>query len=139
MRLAQRFADKFFVEANSGCWLWTASIVTSGYGAFNLCGRSRTAHKVAWELFRGPIPKGLQVLHHCDVPSCVNPAHLFLGTNADNRADSVAKGRGAILQKGQVQEIRTRSEAEEPQRAIAADYGINQSTVSRIVTRKIWA
>lgn len=77
----------------SGCWIWLGGLVDpKGYGSFKFDGESR-AHRSAWALFHGPIPDGLHVLHRCDVPSCVNPAHLFLGTNNDNIADASAKGR----------------------------------------------
>jgi hypothetical protein len=77
----------------SGCWLWSGSLGTGGYG---LCGhqkRVKRSHRIAWELTHGPIPDGMVVCHRCDNPPCCNPAHLFLGTLADNVRDMVAKGR----------------------------------------------
>lgn len=85
-------------EPNTGCSLWSGSGTPKGYGQFRHLRNSR-AHRVAWELFVGPIPPGLHVLHSCDVPACVradkDPArsHLFLGTNSDNMANRDAKGR----------------------------------------------
>ena len=75
-----------------GCWLWTGSIAGTGYGDFRM-GRHYLAHRAAYEAFVGPIPKGMHVLHKCDVRSCVNPNHLFVGTNQENIIDSVRKGR----------------------------------------------
>ena len=76
------------------CWLWTdAPKRRSGYGRLLVAGRVLPAHRIAWRLHRGPIPEGLGVLHRCDTPLCVNPSHLFLGTNADNTHDAQAKGR----------------------------------------------
>ena len=77
------------------CWQWTASRTRAGYGKFSIRrGCFEESHRVSWRLHSGPIPDGLWVLHHCDNPPCVRPSHLFLGTNADNVADMLAKGRG---------------------------------------------
>jgi hypothetical protein len=80
-------------EPNTGCTLWTGCLSKSGYGRFAEHRKSRRAHRVAYEGFVGPIPYGMRVCHRCDTPSCINPAHLFLGTDAANVADRVAKGR----------------------------------------------
>jgi hypothetical protein len=78
-----------------GCWLWTLGTNSRGYGQFCSGGRSRLAHRAAWEVANGAIPSGMYVCHHCDTPACVNPAHLFLGTASDNARDREAKGRSA--------------------------------------------
>jgi HNH endonuclease len=103
---------------------------------------------MAWIVAYGPIPEGLQVLHRCDVRNCIEPTHLFLGTNADNMADKVAKGRqshpqgenhgGVKLTEAQVREIRA-PPFSMSQRAIAALYGVDKSVISRIRTGKLWA
>ena len=76
------------------CWMWTGgSMTNSGDGRVMHNGKRDGAHRVSWELAHGPIPPGMWVLHHCDVPGCVNPAHHFLGTQTENMADASKKGR----------------------------------------------
>lgn len=86
--------DTRWVEDANGCHIWQRSKTRHGYGTMTTEGYGWVAHRVAWTIKRGPIPKGMKVLHKCDNPSCVNPEHLFLGTSKDNTADMMAKGRG---------------------------------------------
>lgn len=82
------------VTKTETCWLWTGALAAFGYGTVNSKGRrSIRAHRLSWEIYRGEIPAGLCVLHKCDVPACVNPDHLFLGTKSDNMRDCAVKGR----------------------------------------------
>ena len=76
-----------------GCWPWRGTIGANGYGNVRIGGKRISAHRLAYEVFCGPIPAGLLVCHRCDHPSCCNPGHLFLGTSKDNSADMLAKGR----------------------------------------------
>lgn len=94
-----RFWSKVKQGSPGKCWPWTAAVTHNGYGkaAIGPSNNRRCvrAHRFVWELLRGPIPQGLQVLHRCDNRLCCNPDHLFLGTNLDNVADKVAKNRQA--------------------------------------------
>lgn len=97
----QRFEDRYIPEPMSGCWLWTGTIIAARknrrYGIFYVSGRNIRAHRYSYELLKGPIPNDLMVCHTCDNTFCVNPDHLFLGTNRDNVDDMLRKGRQARI------------------------------------------
>jgi hypothetical protein len=149
-------ADRFWPKVDRGagpdaCWPWTAS-TTHGYGQIGVPGtRPHKAHRVAWELTNGPIPDGLLVCHRCDNPPCCNPAHLFLGTNADNMRDMVAKGRAgsrtaagdlnpkARLTPEQVQEIRAAIASGEKFSELARRMGVSWTAVGNIAKGKTWS
>ncbi len=94
MTLAERLEFYSCPEPNSGCTLWFGAI-RDGYGRLRVGNIKRNAHVWAWMNKHGPIPHGLNVLHRCDMRACINTDHLFLGTNSDNVADKMAKGREA--------------------------------------------
>lgn len=92
----QKFWEKVDKKGPNDCWLWTASKHPFGYGWFGVEGENHSAHRISWIIHHGQVPKGMQVLHNCpggDNPSCVNPSHLWLGTQGDNMRDRQAKGR----------------------------------------------
>ena len=80
-------------QDTNGCWLWTGYRNRGGYGELKHRGKRVLAHRLSWRLAHGNLPASLHVLHRCDNPACVRPEHLFLGTNQDNVADRIAKGR----------------------------------------------
>ncbi len=143
METLERFEAKFERVTESGCWIWKGAIFPErGYGAFAYPGE-QLAHRVSWRLYRGEIPEGKFVLHRCDVPACVNPEHLFLGTQTENMADKVRKARqsrGAgtgVSKLTQEQVVAIKADAR-LQKEIALSYGISQSAVSEIKLGKTW-
>ena len=78
----------------SGCWIWMRATTTPGYGLISSGGKTRLAHRVVYELTQGSIPDGMEICHTCDIPSCVNPAHLWAGSHKQNMTDRAIKSRG---------------------------------------------
>ena len=87
------FDQCYAICSTTGCWLWQRALKGCGYGHKYYDGKYQSAHRIAWQLHKGPIPEGMSVLHRCDVMRCVNPEHLFLGTHDDNMADQKQKLR----------------------------------------------
>jgi HNH endonuclease len=146
--LRERFMENASPEPMSGCWLWVGAAFNTGYGQLRVGAKTISAHRLAWELFRGLIPDGLSVLHRCDVPACVNPDHLFIGTHNDNNQDRHMKGRDARggthwcskFTEDQVRQIRAQATSDERRSypAIAKLFGVTRATIRRIVVRETW-
>jgi hypothetical protein len=133
-----RLMAKVSPDPGEGCLPWTAALDKDGYGRFWLGNADEQAHRAAWLLAGRAIPDGLYVLHRCDRRACVNAEHLFLGTQADNVADMVAKGRqGEHPCTGGHQNVG--EAAGEAQREVAQSVGVSEMTVSLIVRRRRWA
>ena len=147
--LAERFWAKVTKAGPDECWLWTGCRTASGYGRIGRGregGGSGWTHRVSYELSKGQIPKGMLVCHACDRPPCVNPAHLWLGTIADNLADAARKHRvnpgerngNARLTSGQVLEIRRLIAAGRPIDSICGEFQIQREHFHKIRLRKLW-
>ena len=103
-----RFNTKYLINEHTDCWEWTAATNNIGYGMFRFDNyKMRTAHRVSYELHKGPIPQGKVVCHTCDNPKCVNPDHLWVGTLKDNAQDMVNKGRVARAMLGKKHQLAT--------------------------------
>lgn len=134
-----------FIDKRADCWMWTGKKDPNGYGRMSFAGE-RLAHRASYRHFVGDIPVGAFLCHKCDVPACVNPAHLFIGTQLDNMRDAVRKGRqsrgdshgNAKLTTEIALAIKARVSAGETRAAVAKDIGISRATVSMVASGKRW-
>ena len=149
---SERFWDKVTKATGDDCWEWSGW-KREGYGRLSsggVKGPDVSAHRVSWEIHFGPIPDGLFVCHTCDNRGCVRPDHLFLGSNADNMADMVRRGRSPrysrrgdispkhkLLQR-QVDEIRFRLNAGERQCDLVKEFNVSPATICMIKSGKRW-
>lgn len=138
------FHERYTVDLKTQCWLWIGSTDTCGYGIGRFAGEV-SAHRASWALTHGPIPPGMHVLHRCDKPACVNPAHLYLGTHQDNMADLRAKGRaygaaGEANQGAKLTEQQARAIMADPRKrqVIATQYKVTAAAVDAIRNGKTW-
>jgi len=147
-----RVLNKVIRVPFSGCWLYTGAINHFGYGIVGLGRRGESidrTHRVSYRHFKGDIPKGMFVCHTCDVPSCCNPDHLFLGTNKDNVHDMMRKGRNSVpprnphvvgsvhplakLDEQKVQELKALYNQGWTQKQLAEKYGVVRQTISKVL------
>lgn len=157
--LADKMALNIEYDTNGGCWLWSGYLGSHGRPSVSVNGKQQLAYRAVYEALVGPIQSGLLCCHRCDVPTCVNPSHIFLGTHLDNMRDAQSKGRlqhqtehpslhvgrnigeanaRSQLTAQQVQEIRA-ARGILNQAQLAARYRIAKTTVSNIWTRRSWA
>lgn len=144
-------------KSRRGCWLWKGRIDRLGYGCMSLAliadinngKRERLAHRIAWILQNGPIPRDLDVLHKCDVRCCCNPRHLFLGTQQDNMEDCKSKGRfannagtrnpSAKLYERDVHFIRSLRRQGVSRALLAKRFNVQACTISAICLKRLWS
>ncbi len=145
----KRFWERVWFDDD--CWPWCGPRNKRGYGHWKFHGKTRKASRIMWEIFKGPIPKGLSVLHECDNPVCVNIGHLFLGTQKDNVDDCVSKGRNcpppklfgndhpaSKLTEGKVKELLS-LEKSHSHGKLAKMFSISRSVITRIFSGDLWA
>jgi hypothetical protein len=148
--IAQKDLNRFWakVDKSGDCWEWMA--YKQPYGQYWNGKRLVQAHRFSYELANGPIPDGLCVLHNCDNPGCVNPAHLFLGTQKDNIRDALEKGRlvnqkgennpRSILTEKKVLTVRAEYKTGKTScRKLGREHGIDYKHINNIINRKNWS
>lgn len=147
MDIFDLYPDKIHPEPNTGCWLWIGGLNGLGYGRISISKKQTSAHRFSYKTMNGEIPIGLIICHTCDQPSCVNPLHLFIGSNKDNTQDMISKQRHDFnglskvgnpkLNINQVTEIR-QQKGKLILRVLAAKYGVTIPTIHYILRNKTW-
>jgi len=143
-KTVERFNSRSKINEKTGCTEWQTSFLRNGYGSFSIKDKTYSAHRISWIINKGEVPKGLCVLHRCDNGSCVNPNHLFLGTNKDNTADMMKKGRsnnnGEKHWKSKLTEKQVRFilRSKLSQKEKAKMFNVHQTTISYIMIRQTW-
>lgn len=147
-KLEARFWAKAPARPDTTCWIWTGSLWPAGYGRVRRDGHQLQAHRVAFAYANGPIPEGMDVLHRCDNPPCVNADHLYLGTDADNVRDRMERGRSARqlgeacgtakLTEALVREMRRQHAAGVGFRRLGRAFGVSKHAASLAVTGQTW-
>lgn len=145
--IKQRLLDYSHLDPSTGCRLWNRCYDRSGYGWVRYEGKARSAHRVSYQVFVGPIPDGLCILHSCHTPACIEPKHLRVGTQGDNMVDRALAGRYANgerhcrskLKNSEVLEIkRLYSLGGVSYRQLAKQFGIAYVTIGKIIRGERW-
>lgn len=144
--LEQRLRHHSTVCPDTGCWLWTAATIRDGYGKLQYKGKTQRAHRLSYQVFVGPIPDGLCVLHSCHTPSCINPSHLRAGTHQDNMDDRGGAGRNVRGERHSLAKLTTADALEvgrmlregKTQKFIADRFGVSQKIVWNILHGRAW-
>lgn len=148
--ISERFWEKVSIGQDNECWIWKGAKIGRGYGYFRTGKKCTHAHRFAYEYTYGAIPNELKVLHKCDNPLCVNPNHLFLGTNKDNTQDMITKGRrfqpptkgenngNAKLSQENIDTIRNLYFSGVRQKELVKLFGISRSQISKIINFETW-
>lgn len=144
--IISRFSRKIDRPDTRGCWNWKRAKNKKGYGVFRTADGTVLAHRLQWMMTNGRIPEGIKVLHTCDNPACVNPAHLFLGTDDDNSKDMIKKGRQrkgsshgrCKLNEDQVRQIRFMHQNGARQKELVQKFGVAQQTISHVLCHDYW-
>lgn len=153
--VSERFWSKVILGGADDCWVWKGTIIriskTNHRGVLAIENNQYYAHRLSWELTHGSIPRGLHVCHHCDNPLCVNPKHLFVGTQQDNMKDKAQKGRGKYVRKtGEKSSFSklTQTQADwakiqlalgRSKRSIASSLGVHRSCIYKIASGETWS
>lgn len=143
LSVQQRIENNIITIPESGCWIWGKTIASDGYGKISIKSKQQPAHRISYEFFNGEIPENMMVCHKCDNRSCVNPAHLFLGTHQDNMSDMTKKKRQAHneshgaskLTEQQVIDIYL---SDKTQLELANEYGVTRRSINYIKNGKNW-
>ncbi|SNY95513.1 HNH endonuclease [Halomonas sp. hl-4] len=145
-----RFLNRIEVDQATGCWEWQAGRNKDGYGRMKVGSRDELAHRVSYTIYKGPIPHGKIACHSCDNTGCVNPEHLWLGSNEDNTQDMMKKGRHrsagslgsrnprSVLSEADAIEVLELIDQGLTNKAIAAKFSVTHSTISCIRRGKSW-
>src|SRR5262245_14385544 len=141
-------ASRFWAQVSQnpeGCWIWKGRKLTDGYGGIWWGRRQCRAHRIAWELTYGPIPASLLICHVCDHPLCVRPAHLWLGTPADNSGDMTKRRRQAVanhwkarLTAPDIETIRTCWFGGMTHRQLGPEFGVSHQQIGHILAERCW-